>query len=119
MPKNRVKLYTNRSCGDTSESSGRSPQKNKAGATRSGRRQLRLLQLVSSSVAAKVEQIHQIADGRTVQWNVGMVAPGVGVREVVAAAVCQRRQSPVGLDELQNRDVVGVSMRDVARTRPR
>src|SRR5713226_2565593 len=63
---------------------------------------------------AKVEQVHQIADGWAVQRDVG-VAAGDGIREIVAAAAGERRQSPVGFDELQDRNVVGIRVRDMPR----
>src|SRR6266851_2325976 len=44
-----------------------------------------------SLVVAKVEQIHQIADRWTVQWNVGVLRAGYGIGEIVPAATRQRR----------------------------
>src|SRR5262250_1335671 len=68
--------------------------------------------------SCELEQVHEVADGGAVQRDIGIAAADTGVGEVVAAAVSQWRQPPVGLDELQDGDVVSVDVRDVARARP-
>lgn len=59
-----------------------------------------------AAVTSEAEQVEQIADGGTVYWNVGVVPLRLRIGKVVAAAIGDRRQVPVALDELQNRDVV-------------
>src|ERR1700732_1504209 len=59
--------------------------------------------LLFSMVVVKVEQVHQISDRRTVQRHVGIVLAGFGIGVIVSATTRQRSQSPVGLDELQDR----------------
>src|ERR1700674_5688613 len=60
--------------------------------------------LLLSVVVVKAEQVHQIADRWTIQGNVKVVRVRYRIVEIVAAAIGQRIQSPVGLDELQDRD---------------
>src|SRR5712691_9147037 len=69
---------------------------------------------VLSSVITEIEQVHHVADGWAVQRNIWVAATGNRVREVVTAARGHWRQPPVRFDELQNRNVVGVLMRDVS-----
>ena len=61
----------------------------------------------------EAEQIHQVADGGLIKGHVGIPDGGFRIREVVAAAIGDRRQFPIGFDELQYRNVIGVSMGDV------
>src|ERR1700730_17223540 len=68
---------------------------------------------LSLFVFEKVEQIHQVADRWAIQWNVGVLRAGYGIGKIVPAAGCQRSQSPVGLDELQDRSMVCVGVRDM------
>src|SRR5215469_9277032 len=66
------------------------------------------------SVDAEVEQIHQITDSRAVSRDVRIARRRYRVMHVVAAAAADCRQAPVLFDELQDRDVVCVGVRDVA-----
>lgn len=66
----------------------------------------------------KVEQIKQVADGRTVERNVRIARRCDGIGHVVAASIADGREIPVALDELQQGDVVGVFMGDVSRLGP-
>jgi hypothetical protein len=63
----------------------------------------------------EVEQVEQIADrgavGRGVIADRGVVCR---VWQIIAAAARDSRQLPVALDELQDRDVVGVGVADMA-----
>src|SRR5580704_6028009 len=79
---------------------------------------------ISSSVlllliVREVEQVKQIADGRAVHLNVRTARRRYRVREVVAAAVGHSLQAPVALDELQDRNVIRIIVRNVARLRVR
>jgi hypothetical protein len=65
-------------------------------------------------VLVEPEQIKQIADGRHVEWNVRVLRVHDGIGEVVAAAVGERLEPPVTLDELHDRSMVGVGVADVA-----
>src|SRR5580704_14012389 len=62
-------------------------------------------------VAVEVEQLEQVADCRTVRWNVG-AAGRDRVGEIIPAAGGYRRQTPVPLDKLEDGDVIGVVVRD-------
>src|SRR5258707_15176786 len=66
------------------------------------------------SVLTKGEQVHQVPDGWTIQRNVGVVLADDRIREIVPAASRQRSKFPIGLDELQDRSVVGVGVRDMS-----
>jgi hypothetical protein len=68
-------------------------------------------------VVPEVEQIEEIADGRTIQRHIGIVIVRDGVREVIAAAMSERLQVPIPFDELEDRHVVGIPMADVAAAR--
>src|SRR5271170_1175461 len=61
-------------------------------------------------VVREVEQVEEIADGRTVDRYIGIAIGSNRVGEVVAAAVCDGLHAPVPLDELQDRNMVGVVM---------
>ncbi len=62
----------------------------------------------------EVEQVHQIANRRGVQRDVWVVLAGDWVGQIVAAAIAYRGQVPVGFDEFQDRDVIGIGVRDVS-----
>src|ERR1700688_948602 len=66
-----------------------------------------------NSLRSESEQVHQVADSRTVQRRIGIGFGGDWVGEIITAASGHRRQMPVGFDELQNRDVIGIGVRDV------
>ena len=73
-----------------------------------------IIAVVIAVVVSEVEQIKEIADGRGIERHIGIVFLDNGVREIIAAAMGKRLQIPIPLDELENRDVVGVSVADVA-----
>ena len=73
-----------------------------------------IIAVVIAVVVSEVEQIKEVADGRGIERHIGVAFLGDGVREIVAAAMGERLQIPIPLDELENRDVVGVSVADVA-----
>src|SRR5580692_13156040 len=65
--------------------------------------------------AIKVEQIKQVADRRRILRHVRIVIIHPRIWQIVSAASADCRQVPVPLDELQNRNVVRVVVRNVAR----
>src|SRR5260370_6306622 len=70
--------------------------------------------VVIAAVASEIEEVEEIAEGRAIEWHVGIIFVDYGVWEIVAAAMRQGLQVPIALDELQDRNVVGVAMADVA-----
>src|SRR5260370_3250860 len=82
--------------------------------SRSGWPWVRVIRLRSTEtpflVVAKLEQVHQIADGWTVQRNVRVALAGCGVGEIVPAAACPRSQSPVRPDELRDRKLACIGL---------
>src|SRR5580692_11040209 len=58
--------------------------------------------------AAEVEQVPQVADGRRVQRHVRIARRHDRVRVIVAATIRHGLQSPVSLDEFQDRHVIRV-----------
>src|SRR5260370_6724081 len=66
------------------------------------------------SVLTKGEQVHQVPDGWTIQRNVRIVLADDRIGEIVPAASRHRSQFPIGFDELQDRSVVGVGVRDMS-----
>src|SRR5580692_12176735 len=65
--------------------------------------------------AVKVEQIKQVADRRRILRQVRIVVIHTWIWQIVSAASADCRQVPVPFDELQNRNVVRVVVRNVAR----
>src|SRR6202789_3266846 len=59
----------------------------------------------------KVEEVEQVVQCRRVQRRIGP-RQLYRVREVIPTAVRHRLQAPVALDELENRDMVRVLVRD-------
>src|ERR1700760_2468525 len=64
--------------------------------------------------AGEIERPAQVIDGRTVYRDIRIVLPYLRIRKVVAAAIGQRLQSPVLLDELDDRNVIAVFVRHMA-----
>ncbi len=62
----------------------------------------------------ELEHVEKIAEGRAVERHIGILVLDNRVREIIPAPIGQRLQMPVPLDELHNRDVIGVSVVDVA-----
>jgi len=60
------------------------------------------------------KQIEEITDGRAVDRDVGIIIASDRIREIIAAPIRQRLKVPVPLDELQDRDMVGVGVADMA-----
>jgi hypothetical protein len=58
----------------------------------------------------EIEHVEKIADRRAVHRHVGIVSIGVRVREIVAAAMGEPTDVPIALDELQDRDMVGIAV---------
>src|ERR1019366_3752737 len=61
-------------------------------------------------LALKVEQRHQVADGGTVGREIGGTGDAFRIGKIVAAVRRQRLQSPVFLNEFQQRGVVAISV---------
>ena len=60
------------------------------------------------------EHHEQIADRRAVYRHIGIVLVRNRIGKIVAAASAQRFEAPVALDEFQDRDVVGIAVRDMS-----
>src|SRR4029077_13617044 len=69
--------------------------------------------MVMVMIAVEIKYVEEIADGRAVERDVGIVVVNTGVREIVPACLGQRFQAPVPLDELQDRNVVGIGVVDM------
>src|SRR5277367_2834217 len=96
---------------------GRNTKKN--GRPKDGRPSSQLLECLLSRLV-KVEQVKQVADRRAVEWHVRAdKVQRERVGEVIAAALRNRRQIPVALDELEDRNVIRVIVRDVSRLQVR
>src|SRR5262249_7702909 len=74
-----------------------------------------VLVLILVLAAIEVEHIEQVADRRHVGRDVEIVGHD-RVRQIVTAAAGERLQSPVSLDEFENRNVVGVAVSHLAAT---
>jgi len=72
--------------------------------------------VVSAATVLEVEHIEQIADRRHVGWDIGIAGGHDRVRQIVTAAAGERLQSPISLDEFQDRSVVAVAVRHPATT---
>src|ERR1039458_5015922 len=71
------------------------------------------LQLIVFLTALEIEQVEQVAESRTVDRRVlADLSVIFWIREVVTAAIRQRRDSPVPFNELEDRDVIGVVVRN-------
>src|SRR6266481_2185931 len=57
-----------------------------------------------------------IADRWAVERHIGIIVTRNWIGKIVAAAMRQRLQVPIALDELQDRDVIGVGVADVTAT---
>src|SRR3989442_2990739 len=62
---------------------------------------------------AKVKQVKEVANRGRVFGNVGIAFAGFGVRQIVAAPSTDGPEAPVALDELDNRRMVGIFVRNV------
>src|SRR5271154_2894754 len=58
--------------------------------------------------ASEMKQVEQIPDGRTVDRHIRVVFKRDRIRKIVPAAAREWPQVPISLDELQNRDVIGI-----------
>jgi hypothetical protein len=56
---------------------------------------------------AEIEQIEQIPEGGGIQRDIRIVLAHHRIREIVAAALRDRSQTPVAFDEFQDRYVIG------------
>ena len=65
-------------------------------------------------VFVKVEQIEQVTKSGAIGWHVRVSFVLDRIGEIVAAPRRERTQSPVPFDKLQDRNVVGVRVVDVA-----
>ena len=65
-------------------------------------------------IRVEVKKVEHVVDSGAVHRHIGILRVGDRVREVVAAAIGDRLQTPIPLDELDDRDVVGVVVGNVA-----
>jgi hypothetical protein len=75
------------------------------------------LNTLVTAVMVELKHIEKIPDGRTIERHVRIIVVGNRVRKIVPAAIGQRLQIPIPLDELQDRDVIGVGVADMAALR--
>jgi hypothetical protein len=68
---------------------------------------------------AEGEQVSQVSDRGSVERDIGVREGRDRIRKIISAPRGHRRQAPVVFDELENRDVVGISVRDVPMLGPR
>jgi len=61
---------------------------------------------------AEIEQLEQVANRRAVDWHVWVEEWRDRVGEIVPAAVCDGRQIPVSLDELEDGDMIRIVVCD-------
>ena len=66
-----------------------------------------------SECGSELEHIHHVADRRRIRRDVRVLAR-LRVRQIVATAAADRRQSPIRLNELQRRDMVRMGVVDMA-----
>ena len=67
-------------------------------------------------MTVKGEQVKEVIQSRAVKRHIrAQERQRNGIGEIIAAALGNRGQIPVALDEFQDRDVVGVAMGDVPR----
>ena len=71
----------------------------------------------AQSLFRKVEHVEQISDCGHVSRNVRIAVVHRGIRKVVAAPSAERAEAPVALDELHERRMFRVAVRDVAARR--
>jgi hypothetical protein len=97
------------------------PQKGKTPAILLNRRGLGLLPCSDLSYLCslvvvtmfEIKEVGQIADCRAILWHVWVIVVHFGIGQVVAAALAYGWQVEVSFDELQNRNMVGVIVRNV------
>jgi hypothetical protein len=63
---------------------------------------------IMTMTMSELENVEQIADGRAVERHVGIIWVRNRIREIIAAPRRQGLQVPIALDELQDRDVIGI-----------
>lgn len=62
--------------------------------------------------SAEPEEAHEVVKCRGVRWNIGTALRWYRIRHVVTTAARNWCQAPVLLDELQDRNMIGVLMSD-------
>src|SRR5229473_8155536 len=67
---------------------------------------------------AEGEQVRQVSDRGSVKRDIGVREGRDRIRKIISAPRRHRRQAPVIFDELENRDMIGVGVRDVSRFGP-
>lgn len=71
--------------------------------------------VVVIAVMVEGEQVHELADRRTIVGRIAIVVAVMDrVRQIVAAPIRDLRKIPVLFDELQQRDMVVVGVVDMA-----
>ena len=78
-----------------------------------------MLRTVAALIAmlAEAEEVKQVAKRRRIPRNIWIPIFNKRIGEVVAAAIADRWQIPVALDELEDGNVVRILMRNVAGLR--
>src|SRR5260370_3863549 len=92
-------------------------QQPETGASLAPRNRRGLVVIVMVVIVVELEHHEQIADRRAVHRHIGIVFVRNRIWKIVAAASAQRHQVPVALDEFQDRDVVGIAVRDMSSLR--
>ena len=64
-------------------------------------------------IVREIEHDEQIADRWAVHRHIGIVFVPNRIGKIVTTASAQRLEAPVALDEFQDRNMVGIAMRDV------
>jgi len=72
------------------------------------------LVLIPVVMLGEVEEVKQVPQRRAIERHIGVFVVNNGVGEVIAAAMREGLEVPIPLDELENRDVVGVAVADVS-----
>src|ERR1700739_3512581 len=72
------------------------------------------LVLIPVVMLGEVEEVNQVPQRRAIERHIGVFVVNNGVGEVIAAAMREGLEVPIPLDELENRDVVGVAVADVS-----
>ena len=63
---------------------------------------------------AEIEHVEQITNCRAVHWHIRIVSVWMRVRQIIAAAAGERGETPVALDEFQDRGMVVIAVHHMA-----
>ena len=62
----------------------------------------------------ELEQIEQVADSWRIHRHILLPHSRSRIEKVIATPAADRGQAPIAFDELQNRNVVSIGVRDIA-----